>query len=91
MNGREAERIGLAALAVPGAELDTAVMQLAQEIAQADPHALANMKVAARRSFELPLRDGLALERWMQFRYRSESPAMVQAVSQFAAGAGRSR
>ena len=91
MSGREAERIGLAALAVPGPELTATVMELASEIAQADPHALANMKFMARRSLELPLKDGLALERWMQFRYRHESPAMVAGVRQFAAGAGASR
>jgi enoyl-CoA hydratase/carnithine racemase len=91
MSGREAERIGLAALAVPGAELKTTVMELANEIARADPHALAAMKFTARRAMELPLKDGLALERWMQFRYRNESPAMVAGVQQFAAGAGISR
>lgn len=91
MSGREAERIGLAALAVPGAELSDTVMVLAREIAQADPHALANMKSMARRSLDLPLQDGLALERWTQFRYRHESPAMAAGVRQFAAGTGASR
>lgn len=86
MTGREAERIGLAALAVPADALIPTVMQLAQEIAQADPQALAGMKYAARRALELPLRDGLALERWMQFRYRQESPAMAAGVHRFAAG-----
>jgi enoyl-CoA hydratase/carnithine racemase len=86
MSGREAERIGLAALAVPGAELQATVMQLAQEIAEADPHALASLKYTARRAPELPLHDGLALERWMQFRYRHESPAMAAGVTRFAAG-----
>lgn len=88
MTGREAERIGLAALAVPAGELQATVMQLAQEIAQADPQALASMKHTARRALELPLSDGLALERWMQFRYRQESPAMAAGVQQFAAGGG---
>lgn len=91
MSGREAERIGLAALAVPGTELMATVMELANEIAQADPHALAGMKFTARRALELPLKDGLALERWTQFRYRNESPAMVAGVQQFAVGAGASR
>ena len=91
MSGREAERIGLAALAVPSAELTSTVMQLASEIASADPHALANMKFTARRAIDLPLKDGLALERSMQFRYRYESPAMVSGVKQFAAGTGDSR
>jgi enoyl-CoA hydratase len=86
MSGREAERIGLAALAVPAAELTATTMQLAQEIAQADPHALASMKSVARRALELPLKDGLALERWTQFRYRHESTAMSDGVRHFAGG-----
>ena len=89
MSGREAERIGLAALAVPGAELEAVTLGLAQEIAAVDPHALAAMKSTARRSPEVPLRDGLALERWAQFRYRNESPAMVAGVQAFAAGTRR--
>jgi len=91
MSGREAERIGLAALAVPGPELTTTVMELACEIARADAQALASMKFTARRALDLPLKDGLALERWMQFRYRHESPAMAAGVNQFAAGSGASR
>ena len=91
MSGREAERIGLAALAVPGAELNATVMELASEIVQADPYALANMKFTTRRALDLPLKDGLALERWMQFRYRHESSAMLAGVQEFAAGGGASR
>ncbi len=86
MSGREAERIGLATLAVPDAELAAATLALAGEIAQSDAHALASMKYMARRAMELPLKDGLHLERWMQFRYRSESPAMLAGVRNFAAG-----
>ena len=85
MSGREAERIGLAALAVPADELTSATLDLAAEIARVDAHALASMKTVARRSLELPLKDGLALERWTQFRYRNESPAMQASVHAFAA------
>lgn len=85
MTGRDAERMGLASLAVPTAELDATTMQLAEEIARTDACALASMKFAARRALELPLKDGLRLERWMQIRYRNESPAMVAAVHDFAA------
>ncbi len=85
MTGRDAERIGLAALAVPAAELDAATRKLAQEIARADGHALAAMKFMARRALEIPLRDGLALERWMQHRYRVESPSLEAGVRGFAA------
>lgn len=85
MTGREAERIGLAALAVPGPELDAATLRLAEELACTDPHALAAMKSLARRALELPLKDGLSLERWTQFRYRSESPSLAAGVQAFAA------
>lgn len=85
MSGREAERLGLASLAVPRAELDQATMTLAREIAAADGGALAAMKHMARRGLELPLKDGLWLERWMQYRYRSESAAMDQGIENFAA------
>jgi enoyl-CoA hydratase/carnithine racemase len=84
MTGREAERMGLAALAVPAAELETATLQLASDIAQSDPRALASMKYMARRALELPIQDGLALERWTQYRYRNESPSMLQSVNEFA-------
>jgi hypothetical protein len=40
----------------------------------------------ARRAFELPLKDGLQFERWQQFRYRNESPALLDNVRRFAAG-----
>jgi enoyl-CoA hydratase/carnithine racemase len=85
MTGHEAHRLGLAALAVPAAELESATAQLAEEIAATDPHALASMKSMARRSLELPLKDGLWLERWTQFRYRQESPALTAGVQTFAA------
>lgn len=91
MSGRKAERIGLAALAVPGAELNATVIELASETAQADSHALASMKLSARRALDVPLRGGLALECSMQLRHRNESPAMVAGVHKFAAGAGASR
>lgn len=84
MTGREAERIGLASVAVPAAELESTTMALANEIAGADARALASMKFMARRSLELPLKDGLALERWMQYRYRTESPSLEAGVRRFA-------
>ena len=84
MTGRDAERIGLAAMAVPAGELEATTLQLASEIAESDPQALASMKHMARRAMEVPLQDGLELERWMQYRYRNESSSMLQAVHQFA-------
>jgi enoyl-CoA hydratase len=85
ISGVEAERIGLACMAVPADRLDAETLHLAQEIAQADAHALAAMKSLVRRSLELPLKEGLQLERWQQFRYRSESPALLEGVRRFAA------
>ncbi len=85
IKGREAERIGLVSLAVPAAELQGATLKLAQEIALTDAGALASMKLLVRRGMELPLREGLWLERWEQHRYRSFSGAMDKGVANFAA------
>ncbi|MEY4139025.1 MAG: hypothetical protein RLZZ371_1207 [Pseudomonadota bacterium] len=85
MSGLEAERVGLAAMTVPPENLATATLELATDIARTDAHALAAMKHMARRALELPLKDGLALERWSQFRYRNESPALQASVVAFAA------
>jgi enoyl-CoA hydratase/carnithine racemase len=85
MTGRDAELLGLAALAVPADELDAATHKLAEEIARSDGQALAAMKFMARRAIELPLKDGLAMERWMQHRYRVESPSLEAGVLDFAA------
>jgi enoyl-CoA hydratase/carnithine racemase len=84
IRGREAERMGLVSVAVAAAELPDATLALAQEIARTDGRALANMKQLVRRGMEMPLRDGLWLERWMQHRYRNESSAMDSGVANFA-------
>jgi enoyl-CoA hydratase len=84
MSGRESAELGLAALAVPAQELEAATLQLGTEIARADPNALAAMKSMARRALELPLKEGLWLERWTQHRYRAESPALEAGVRDFA-------
>ncbi|MEB2488154.1 enoyl-CoA hydratase/isomerase family protein [Burkholderia multivorans] len=89
MTGREAERIGLAALAVSGDALDAETMALAREIARTDADALAAMKQMTRRALEMPLDDGLSMERWMQYRYRTESPSLVASVHAFAQGERR--
>jgi len=85
MTGREAQQMGLAAIAVPGAELEAATLELARDIARADPEALASMKSMARRAMELPLKDGLRLERWTQYRYRTASASLEAGVRDFAA------
>jgi enoyl-CoA hydratase len=84
MTGREAVEMGLAAHAVPADRLDAATLQLAEEIAQADALALASMKEMARKAMELPLSDGLRYERWMQHRYRTQSPSLEAGVRGFA-------
>lgn len=77
--------MGLVSIAVPSAELHDMALQVAREIATADARAIASMKVMVRRGLELPLKEGLWLERWMQYRYRSESSAMDSGVANFAA------
>lgn len=84
MTGREAQQMGLVAMAVPAAQLEAETLRLAQELARTDAAALAAMKSLARRALELPLKDGLALERWTQYRYRTASPALAQGVRGFA-------
>lgn len=88
MTGRQAVDLGLAAQAVPGEQLEAATLQLATEIARADALALASMKQMARRAMELPLSDGLRHERWMQHRYRTQSPSLEVGVHGFAARTG---
>ena len=85
MSGLEAERIGLAMQAVPAADLPDATLALAQGLAQTDARALAAMKLMTRRGMELPLKEGLWLERWMQHRYRSQSASMDHGIANFAA------
>jgi enoyl-CoA hydratase len=89
MTGREAMELGLAAQAVPADGLEAATLALASDIAQADALALASMKDMARRAMELPLTDGLRYERWMQHRYRTQSPALEAGVQDFASGGKR--
>lgn len=85
MTGRQAAEIGLAALSAPGADLEGVVLDLARGIAATDAHALAAMKRTVRRGMDLPLTEALSLERWMQYRYRNDSPAMLASVQAFAA------
>lgn len=68
MTGCDGERMGFASLAVSGGEFDAATMQLACEIARIDADALAAMKHMTCRVLEIPLNDGLTMERWMQYR-----------------------
>jgi len=63
LSGAEARAWGLAYQAVPAAELDAATRALAGRLASRSPEALARTKRLLVRGLELPLADGLALER----------------------------
>lgn len=84
ISGQRAAEIGLAAAAVPLADLDRHCLHLAAQIASRDAHALAAMKDLVRRGMEMPLGEALGFERWTQYRYRNESPAMLAGVKDFA-------
>lgn len=86
MSGLEAAEYGVAAQAVPAEELDAATLALARELATKDGHALNYMKQMVRRGSELPLRDALNLELFLQSRYRAASTAMDHAAADFANG-----
>jgi enoyl-CoA hydratase len=89
MTGAAAVQMGLAALAVPAAELSATTLALASELAKTDGNALSSTKHMARRGVELPLKEGLALERLMQYRYRAASPGLDRSVKAFGTPQGR--
>jgi enoyl-CoA hydratase len=62
IDAEEALRRGLINAVVPAAELDAKVDALAKELASKSPFVLAQIKDATRRSFELPLSEGLDYE-----------------------------
>jgi enoyl-CoA hydratase len=63
MDAAEAERAGLVARVVPAAELLPEAVKLAEKIATLSPPAVAMAKEAVNAAFELPLREGVRLER----------------------------
>jgi enoyl-CoA hydratase/carnithine racemase len=63
LSGAEAAAWGLAYRAVPASGLDAAVRELAERLAAKSPEALARAKRLVYRGLELPLAEGLALER----------------------------
>lgn len=63
MDATEAERTGLVARVVPLAELVPEAVALAQKIGELSTPAVAMAKEAVNAAFELPLREGLRLER----------------------------
>lgn len=86
MSGAEAAQYGLVSVCVPRAELDSAATDLARELATKDGHAINFMKQMVRRGSELPLKDALSLELFLQSRYRTWSTAMDHAARDFALG-----
>ena len=62
ITGREAERIGLVNRAVPLADLDQTVQELAQQILSNSPQTIAAMKHLYNEGMATTLADGLALE-----------------------------
>lgn len=86
MSGVEAAQAGLVSVCVPGEELDSAATALAVELAAKDGHAINFMKQMVRRGSELPLKDALSLELFLQSRYRTWSTKMDHAARDFATG-----
>jgi enoyl-CoA hydratase len=88
MTGVEAAQAGLVSVCVPRDALDSAALDLAGELAAKDGYALSFMKQLVRRGSELPLKDALALELFLQSRYRTWSTKMDHAASDFASDDG---
>jgi enoyl-CoA hydratase len=63
MDAAEAERTGLVARVVPAADLIAEAVALAQKMGELSAPAVAMAKEAVNAAFELPLREGLRLER----------------------------
>jgi enoyl-CoA hydratase len=63
MDAAEAERTGLAARVVPADQLMAEAVALAQKIGELSAPAVAMAKEAVNAAFELPLREGVRLER----------------------------
>ncbi|MCW5892895.1 MAG: enoyl-CoA hydratase/isomerase family protein [bacterium] len=60
---RDALRLGLVNRVVPRARLDTAALALARRLAALDPALVAAVRRCVRAAHDLPLADGVALER----------------------------
>jgi enoyl-CoA hydratase/carnithine racemase len=63
MTGSQAAEMGLAFAAVPEDELDAAAARVAERLASRDATALAGIKRLVREGLELPLAEGIRLER----------------------------
>ncbi|MCA8900600.1 MAG: enoyl-CoA hydratase/isomerase family protein [Hyphomonas sp.] len=90
VSAEEAARIGLVTAAVPRGELQDHVLELAGQLAEMAPYALAAGKLLLNQSLDLPLVAGLSLERQVvrdmgseeerqQFQERSAAKSSVYA------------
>lgn len=86
MTGSDAQRLGLAALAVPAADLEATTRALSEQLANTAGDALSAMKRMVRQGLDMPLRDGLQLERWLHQRYRAASSTSDGSIAAFAGG-----
>lgn len=76
IRAQEAVALGLALRAVPAAELDAAATELATTLAAKDRTALARTKALVHEGLELPLAEGLALERRRVVEHLTSEGAM---------------
>jgi len=84
MTGQQVVDYGLAVKCVSIAELHAEALEMATILALKDGQAIKYMKQMVRRGIELPLREGLSLELYLQSRYRADSAAMDEGVANFA-------
>ena len=75
IDAREAERIGLVGRVVPLAELRAQALELAHQIAENAPLAVAAAKAAVWRGLDLPLEEGLRLEQLLAEPVRQSEDA----------------
>jgi len=74
IDAEEAYQIGLVNQVVPRERLFQTADEMAQKIASYDPMAVRNAKQAVTRGFDLPLREGLDLERRLASGLRNFAP-----------------
>lgn len=70
ISGEEAERLGLASVAVPGEDLQRETMALATEIATRNPVALEHAKIAAYSEMDLPFDLAVKMDEAVSHRMR---------------------
>ncbi|MDF3075018.1 MAG: enoyl-CoA hydratase [Alphaproteobacteria bacterium] len=83
IDGIEAERIGLAALAVPHADLMTATLALAECMQEKSPHGLAEAKRLVNDGADLELAQALRMEVERVHRYATTSHDAMEGLMAF--------